>query len=68
MEKLILLRVRPEDREEVLAPCRNIWGGLDYIPYVFDEFLRGSANPKITPSDVLPCSTFESGGTEKTRE
>jgi len=40
MEKLTLSPVQMEDKEEVLALCRDIWGGRDYIPYVFDEWVK----------------------------
>ncbi len=57
MQKLNVSPVRPEDREEVLALCRNIWGGHDYIPYVFDEWVKeggfycGRLNGRIVALD-----------------
>ena len=57
MEKLVLSPVRQEDKEEVLALCENIWGGYDYIPYVFDEWVKeggfycGRLNGRIVALD-----------------
>ncbi len=33
-------RVRPEDKEEVLELSKEIWGGHDYLPQVFDEWVN----------------------------
>ncbi len=40
MVEFVLSQVREEDKKEVLALCRDIWGGRDYIPYVFEEWVK----------------------------
>ncbi|MCK4717894.1 MAG: GNAT family N-acetyltransferase [Thermoplasmata archaeon] len=36
----ILEEVRPSDKEEVTELCKDIWGGYDYIPEVFDRWIE----------------------------
>jgi len=38
-EKLVIRRARPDDLEPLLAMCRSIWGGTDYLPLVLDRWL-----------------------------
>jgi GNAT superfamily N-acetyltransferase len=36
--------VRPADRERVVDLCRDIWGGHDYVPRVFDDWVSDSGS------------------------
>ncbi len=38
--RLRLEKVKPADREQVEELCSRIWNGHDYIPQVFDEWVR----------------------------
>ena len=39
-ERLVVRRARAEDRGAVIAFCATIWDGEDYVPYVWDDWLR----------------------------
>lgn len=41
---LVIRPVRPADRERVIELCRDIWGGHDYVPRVFDDWVVDSAS------------------------
>ena len=38
--ELSIRRARPADKRAVNEICRHIWGGNDYLPDVFDEWVR----------------------------
>jgi GNAT superfamily N-acetyltransferase len=41
---LLIRPVRPADRERVVDLTRDIWGGHDYVPRVFDAWVSDSAS------------------------
>lgn len=41
---LVIRPVRPADRERVIALCRDIWDGHDYVPRVFDDWVSDSGS------------------------
>jgi GNAT superfamily N-acetyltransferase len=42
--ELTLRPVRPADRERVIELTKDVWGGHDYIPDVFDDWVADSAS------------------------
>ena len=40
MSQLTIEKVKPSDREEIEKLCSLIWDGHDYIPEVFDEWVK----------------------------
>ena len=38
-------RVRPSDRAPLMSFIKGVWGGHDYIPYVWDEWAKDEVNP-----------------------
>lgn len=49
--KLVVRRARPSDRDAIVGMSMDIWGGTDYLPLVWDEWLRD-------PDGVLLTATF----------
>jgi RimJ/RimL family protein N-acetyltransferase len=43
MTEAVVRRVRVSDREDIFQISSKVWGGHDYLPFVFDEWL---ASPK----------------------
>ena len=41
---LVIRPVRPADRERVVEVTKDVWGGRDYIPEVFDEWVADAAS------------------------
>lgn len=48
-EELIIRPVRPADRERMLEVTAGVWGGTDYLPAVFDQWVGD------------PAGSFEAG-------
>ena len=38
-------KARPSDKEQLMSFIRGVWGGHDYIPQVWDEWVRERASP-----------------------
>jgi N-acetylglutamate synthase-like GNAT family acetyltransferase len=41
---LVIRPMRAADRERVAELCRDVWGGHDYVPRVFDDWVSDSAS------------------------
>lgn len=50
--RLVVRKARPSDREAIVEMSKEIWGGTDYLPLVWDEWLRD-------PDGVLLTATYE---------
>ncbi|HEV3102631.1 MAG TPA: GNAT family N-acetyltransferase, partial [Candidatus Dormibacteraeota bacterium] len=42
--ELTLRPVRPSDRDRVVELTRDVWGGHDYLPSVFDDWVADAAS------------------------
>jgi GNAT superfamily N-acetyltransferase len=42
--EVVIRPVRPADRERVVELTRDVWGGHDYVPHVFDDWVSDSAS------------------------
>jgi len=47
-EALAVRRARPSDREAILEMSKAIWGGTDYLPLVWDEWLNDAKGVLLT--------------------
>lgn len=48
---------RPSDKEPLMSFIRNVWGGHDYIPHVWDEWIRDdSARMFVLEADGRPVA------------
>ena len=41
---LVMRPVRPADRERIVEMTRDVWGGHDYLPEVFDDWVADAAS------------------------
>ncbi|HEU4328255.1 MAG TPA: GNAT family N-acetyltransferase [Roseiflexaceae bacterium] len=46
-DTLSIRPARPEDREAVVAMVATVWGGTDYVPEVWDEWLADESGPLL---------------------
>jgi RimJ/RimL family protein N-acetyltransferase len=47
-ERLLIRRARPEDRDAILAMSEKIWGGVDYLPLIWDRWLADPDGALLT--------------------
>ena len=41
---LVMRPVRPADRDRIVEMTRDVWGGHDYLPEVFDDWVADAAS------------------------
>ncbi len=46
-DTLSIRPARPEDREAVVAMVATVWGGTDYVPEVWDDWLADQSGPLL---------------------
>lgn len=47
-EKLTVRRARPSDKDAIVEMSRSIWGGHDYLPLVWDEWVADTKGVLLT--------------------